>query len=92
MIVQGYMQQAMEKKVTKMVKEKGKPFLNANKSKEGVKVTASGLQYQVISSETEKLLQLLITLLFIIPVSWLMEPYLIVLSSAMNPLLLELGR
>lgn len=53
MIVQGYMQEAMEKKVTKM-KGEGEVFLNANKTKEGVKVTASGLQYQVISSGNGK--------------------------------------
>ncbi len=53
MIVQGYMQQAMEKKVTKM-KAEGQAFLDANKLKEGVKVTASGLQYQVLASGNGK--------------------------------------
>jgi FKBP-type peptidyl-prolyl cis-trans isomerase len=53
MIVQVYMRQAMEKKVAKM-KEEGESFMNANKTKAGVKVTASGLQYQVISSGNGK--------------------------------------
>lgn len=53
MIVQGYMQQAMEKKVATM-KAEGQAFLDANKLKDGVKVTASGLQYQVITSGSGK--------------------------------------
>jgi len=53
-IVQGYMQEAMGKKITKM-KAEGQAFLEANKLKEGVKVTASGLQYQVISSGNGKM-------------------------------------
>lgn len=53
MIVQGYMQQAMEKKVANM-KAEGQAFLDANKLKDGVKVTASGLQYQVITSGSGK--------------------------------------
>ncbi len=53
MIVQGYMQQAMEKKVASM-KAEGQAFLDANKLKDGVKVTASGLQYQVITSGSGK--------------------------------------
>ncbi|MEQ1586485.1 MAG: FKBP-type peptidyl-prolyl cis-trans isomerase [Cyclobacteriaceae bacterium] len=53
MIVQGYMQQAMEKKVANM-KAEGQAFLDANKLKDGVKVTASGLQYQVITSGNGK--------------------------------------
>lgn len=52
-IVQGYMQEAMGKKITKMQAE-GRAFLDANKLKEGVKVTASGLQYQVLSSGNGK--------------------------------------
>jgi FKBP-type peptidyl-prolyl cis-trans isomerase FklB len=52
-IVQSYMQGAMEKKATKM-KAEGQAFLDANKLKEGVKVTASGLQYQVISTGNGK--------------------------------------
>ncbi len=48
-IVQGYMQQAFEKKNAR-VKEEGKAFLEANKTKEGVQVTASGLQYKVLAS------------------------------------------
>ncbi|HEY8936316.1 MAG TPA: FKBP-type peptidyl-prolyl cis-trans isomerase [Cyclobacteriaceae bacterium] len=46
-VVQSYMQQAMEKKAAKAQAE-GKAFLESNKAKEGVKVTASGLQYKVI--------------------------------------------
>lgn len=53
MIVQTYMQQAMETKVTKM-KAEGQAFLESNKGKEGIKVTASGLQYQVISAGSGK--------------------------------------
>ncbi|MBL7873285.1 MAG: FKBP-type peptidyl-prolyl cis-trans isomerase [Cyclobacteriaceae bacterium] len=49
MIVQTYMMQAMEKK-TEALKEEGVAFLAANKSKPGVVVTDSGLQYQVITS------------------------------------------
>jgi len=45
-IVQKYMQQAMEKKNDKL-KEAGKAFLEENKKKEGVQVTASGLQYKI---------------------------------------------
>jgi FKBP-type peptidyl-prolyl cis-trans isomerase len=52
-IVQGYMQQAMEKKVANM-KAEGQAFLDANKLKDGVKVTASGLQYKVITSGSGK--------------------------------------
>jgi FKBP-type peptidyl-prolyl cis-trans isomerase FklB len=53
MVVQQYMQQAMENKSAKS-KEEGKAFLEKNKSEEGVKVTATGLQYKVISSGTGK--------------------------------------
>lgn len=52
-IVQSYMQGAMEKKATKM-KADGQAFLDANKLKEGVKATASGLQYQVIATGNGK--------------------------------------
>lgn len=53
MVVQQYMQQAMENKAAKS-KEEGKAFLEKNKSQEGVKVTSTGLQYKVISSGTGK--------------------------------------
>jgi FKBP-type peptidyl-prolyl cis-trans isomerase len=53
MIVQQYMQLAMERKIKK-AKEAGEVFLNTNKTKEGVKVTASGLQYKVLSTSTGK--------------------------------------
>jgi len=46
---QTYMQKASQKKSDKM-KEEGVKFLNANKTKDGVKTTASGLQYKVITS------------------------------------------
>ena len=49
MFVQPYMQKAMEKKSAAM-KEEGQTFLAANKTKEGVIVTASGLQYKVLTS------------------------------------------
>jgi FKBP-type peptidyl-prolyl cis-trans isomerase FklB len=52
-LVQQYMQQASEKKST-VVKEQGKAFLEANKVKEGVKETASGLQYKVLTSGAGK--------------------------------------
>lgn len=52
-IVQNYMQQAMEKKSNK-VKEEGRAFLEENKTKEGVKVTESGLQYKVITEGNGK--------------------------------------
>jgi FKBP-type peptidyl-prolyl cis-trans isomerase len=52
--VQQYMQQAMEKKSEKM-KTEGQQFLEQNKSKEGVKVTASGLQYKVLTSGAGKM-------------------------------------
>jgi FKBP-type peptidyl-prolyl cis-trans isomerase len=48
-IVQAYMQAASEKK-SDMVKKENQLFLERNKSAEGVKVTASGLQYKVVSS------------------------------------------
>lgn len=52
-IVQGFMQQAFEKK-TARAKDEGKAFLEANKTKEGVQSTASGLQYKVLTSGTGK--------------------------------------
>jgi FKBP-type peptidyl-prolyl cis-trans isomerase len=48
-VVQPYMQKAMERK-SSAAKEEGKSFLEANKTKEGVVVTASGLQYKVLIS------------------------------------------
>ena len=48
-LVQIYMQQAMEKKAEKMKVESAK-FLEDNKKVEGVQTTQSGLQYKVISS------------------------------------------
>jgi FKBP-type peptidyl-prolyl cis-trans isomerase len=47
-MVQEYMQAAMEKKSAK-VKTEGEAFLAGNKTKEGVKTTASGLQYKVLT-------------------------------------------
>jgi FKBP-type peptidyl-prolyl cis-trans isomerase FklB len=52
-VVQQYMQGIMEKK-TAMAKEAGQTFLEQNKTKEGVKVTASGLQYKVNTSGSGK--------------------------------------
>lgn len=49
MIVQQYMQEAMEKKGSK-VKDEGQAFLADNKTKEGVRVTPTGLQYKVITA------------------------------------------
>jgi FKBP-type peptidyl-prolyl cis-trans isomerase FklB len=46
--IQQYIQQAMMKK-TAVVREESQKFLDANKTKPGVKTTASGLQYQVLS-------------------------------------------
>jgi FKBP-type peptidyl-prolyl cis-trans isomerase FklB len=48
-IVQTYMQAAMEKKTGK-AREEGQAFLENNKKDPAVKVTASGLQYKVITS------------------------------------------
>jgi FKBP-type peptidyl-prolyl cis-trans isomerase len=48
-LVQMYMQQAMEKKAEKTKAESAK-FLEDNKKVEGVQTTKSGLQYKVISS------------------------------------------
>jgi FKBP-type peptidyl-prolyl cis-trans isomerase len=52
-IVQQFMQQAAEKKST-LTKEQGKVFLESNKQKEGVMVTASGLQYKVLAKGAGK--------------------------------------
>jgi len=52
-IVQEYMQSAASNKNESMKKE-NLAFLERNKTAEGVKVTASGLQYKVISSGTGK--------------------------------------
>jgi FKBP-type peptidyl-prolyl cis-trans isomerase len=48
-IVQGFMQQVRTEKSERM-KGAGRAFLEQNKNKPGVKVTASGLQYEVVSS------------------------------------------
>ncbi len=53
MIVQTYMTQAMEKK-TEVLKEEGVAFLEANKTKPGIVVTESGLQYLVVNSGSGK--------------------------------------
>lgn len=49
MFVQSYMQEAMVAKMEK-AKAEGLAFLAENKTKEGVKETATGLQYKVITS------------------------------------------
>ena len=51
MIVQSYMQEAMMRK-SAMAREAGVRFLEANKAKEGVVTTASGLQYKVLQQGT----------------------------------------
>lgn len=53
LFVQSYMQQAMVVKIERAKKE-GLAFLAENKTKEGVKETASGLQYKVIASGNGK--------------------------------------
>jgi FKBP-type peptidyl-prolyl cis-trans isomerase FklB len=53
MVVQQYMQRAMEAKAAK-AQEESKAFLEKNKQQEGVKVTASGLQYKVLTSGNGK--------------------------------------
>ena len=53
-VVQEYMQKAMEQRARK-VEEDSKAFLEANKTKEGVKVTESGLQYKILSSGNGKM-------------------------------------
>lgn len=47
-IVQQYMQKIMENR-SKKFKDEASAFLNQNKTKAGVKVTGSGLQYQVVT-------------------------------------------
>lgn len=54
MIVQQYMQATAEKRTSK-AKEEGLKFLADNKTKEGVQVTASGLQYKVLSTGKGKM-------------------------------------
>ena len=49
MVVQEYMQQAMERKAAKL-QEESKAFLENNKKSEGVSVTTSGLQYKVLTA------------------------------------------
>jgi FKBP-type peptidyl-prolyl cis-trans isomerase len=49
MVVSQYMQKAMENKFAK-VKEQSKAFLEENKKQTGITVTASGLQYKILSS------------------------------------------
>jgi len=49
MIVQEYMQSAMERRAVK-AKEESQAFINANKTAPGVKVTSSGLQYKILVS------------------------------------------
>jgi len=49
MVVQEYMTQAMERKTAKLQAE-SKAFLENNKKSEGVSVTASGLQYKVLTA------------------------------------------
>jgi FKBP-type peptidyl-prolyl cis-trans isomerase len=51
--VQQYIQEATELKSTR-ARAEGQSFLAENKTKEGVKTTASGLQYKVITSGTGK--------------------------------------
>jgi len=53
LFLNNYFRQLMEKKGQKSLEE-GKAFLEANKSKEGVKVTPSGLQYKVLVEGTGK--------------------------------------
>ena len=50
-LIQAHLEAAAAKKYEKTKKE-GAAFLEANKNKEGVKVTASGLQYQVLKEGT----------------------------------------
>src|SRR5258706_11570831 len=49
MIVQEYMQSAMERRAGKL-KEESQVFLNTNKTAAGVKVTSSGLQYKILTA------------------------------------------
>ena len=52
-VVQEYMQKVMERKAAKL-QEESKVFLEKNKTQEGVKVTASGLQYKVLTAGNGK--------------------------------------
>lgn len=52
-IVQPYMAKAMERK-TELMKAEGLAFLENNKTKDGVKVTDSGLQYKVLRAGSGK--------------------------------------
>jgi FKBP-type peptidyl-prolyl cis-trans isomerase len=52
-ILQEFMQKTMEKN-TKKVKDEGTAFLEQNKTQPGVKTTASGLQYKIITEGTGK--------------------------------------
>jgi FKBP-type peptidyl-prolyl cis-trans isomerase len=54
MIVQEYMQQAAIRKAAK-AKAESQAFLDNNKKQGGVQVTASGLQYKVVSSGNGKM-------------------------------------
>lgn len=51
--MQQYMHETMMKR-SAVVKEQSQTFLDANKSKEGVKTTATGLQYQILSEGNGK--------------------------------------
>lgn len=53
-IVQPYMSKTMERKIDQL-KEEGRAFLETNKTKEGVKVTESGLQYKSLTNGTGKI-------------------------------------
>ncbi|MEP2670155.1 MAG: FKBP-type peptidyl-prolyl cis-trans isomerase [Cyclobacteriaceae bacterium] len=53
-IVQPYMTRAMEREIEALKKE-GVDFLAANKTKEGVKETESGLQYKVLTAGSGKM-------------------------------------
>lgn len=53
-IVQPYMSKAMERKI-ELLKEEGRSFLESNKTKEGVQVTESGLQYKVLTKGSGKM-------------------------------------
>lgn len=52
-LVQGYMQEAMALKASRSKKE-NEEFLEKNKTADGIKVTASGLQYKVLASGNGK--------------------------------------
>jgi len=52
-LVQAYMQKKMDQK-SSLAREEGQKFLENNKKAEGIKVTASGLQYKVLKAGTGK--------------------------------------